>query len=541
MHREFHAAVIDEADSILIDEARVPLVIAGGESGDRGLAYVADQVVRGLRPGEHFTIDPGGHNVALTDAGIHAVESALGCGNLFDDRNLPVHGAVEEALHAHALLHRDIDYIVKNGAIEMVDEFKGRIALDRRWPAGLHTAIEAKEGVAAKSQGMILGQITLQHLVALYPTVCGMTGTAATQSLEFLRVYGLQVETIPTNRPMIRVDHPDVIFPTKAEKEQAVAAEIRRVHATGQPVLVGTASVADSERLSALLADVPHEVLNARHDEREAAIVARAGERGAVTVSTNMAGRGTDIRLGDGVVELGGLYVIGTNKHESRRIDNQLRGRAGRQGDPGSSRFFISIEDDLMVRYGELDARYRDDPDTLQRLIEGQHLDTRIFLHGYEVPFEGQRNKIHAWRQEILESDRPEREKRDHAADHRRSVGGPPGARLRVPGGCALGLLERPRSASRVPAEDRRVVPRNGGVAAGRDRAPRGIRRRGHRRSRRRLDVPDDRPALRPVEARILAPVAVCDRGDVGNGGVKAAPELDGTGTSFEIPDATSC
>ena len=412
LHREFHAAVIDEADSILIDEARVPLVIAGGESGDSGLAYVANQVVRGLRRGEHFTIDPGGHNAALTDAGIRAVEISLACGNLFDQRNLPIHEAIEEALHAHALLHCDVDYIVKNGAIEMIDEFKGRIALDRRWPAGLHTAIEAKEGVAAKSQGMILGQITLQHLVALYPMVCGMTGTAVTQSLEFQRVYGLRVETIPTNRPMIRVDHPDVIFATKAEKEQAVVAEIRRAHAIGQPVLIGTASVADSERLSALLADLPHEVLNARHDEREAAIVARAGERGAVTVSTNMAGRGTDIRLGDGVVELGGLYVIGTNKHESRRIDNQLRGRAGRQGDPGSSRFFLSLEDDLMVRYGDLDPRYRNDPGTLQRLIEGQHLDTRVFLHGYEVPFEGQRNKIHARRQEILESGMPEREKR---------------------------------------------------------------------------------------------------------------------------------
>jgi preprotein translocase subunit SecA len=191
-----------------------------------------------------------------------------------------------------------------------------------------------------------------------------------------------------------------------------VVAEIRRVHATGQPILVGTGSVADSERLSELLSDVPHEVLNARHDEREAAIIARAGERGAVTVSTNMAGRGTDIRLGEGVVALGGLFVIGANKHESRRIDNQLRGRAGRQGDPGSSSFFISLEDDLMVRYGELDARYRGDPDTLQRLIEGQHLDTRIFLHGYEVPLEGQRSKIHTWRQEILESGLTEREKR---------------------------------------------------------------------------------------------------------------------------------
>jgi len=412
VHREFHAAVIDEADSILIDEARVPLVIAGGESGDRGLAYVADQILRGLSPGEHFTIDPGGHNAALTDAGIHSVEAALGCGSLFDDCNLPIHEAIEEALHAHALLHRDIDYIVKNGAIEMVDEFKGRIALDRRWPAGLHTAIEAKEGVVAKSQGMILGQITLQHLVALYPTVCGMTGTAATQSLEFRSIYGLKVETIPTNRPMIRMDHPDVIFPTKAAKEEAVVAEIRRTHATGQPVLVGTASVADSERLSGLLADLPHEVLNARHDEHEAAIIAHAGERGAVTVSTNMAGRGTDIRLGDGVIELGGLCVIGTNKHESRRIDNQLRGRAGRQGDPGSSRFFISLEDDLTVRYGDLDERYCSDPNTLQRLVEGQCLDTRLFLHGYEVPLEGQRNKIHTWRQEILGSNMPEREKR---------------------------------------------------------------------------------------------------------------------------------
>src|SRR5215469_2487142 len=282
VHREFNAAVIDEADSILIDEARVPLVIAGGESGDRGLAYVADRIVRDLRRSEHFTIDGGAHNVSLTDDGILTVESALGCGSLFDERNLAIHEAVEEALHAHALLHRDVDYIVRGGAIEMVDEFKGRIALNRRWPAGLHTALEAKEGVTAKSQGAILGQITLQHLVALYPTVCGMTATASTQSVEFLRVYGLGVEKIPTNRPMIRVDHPDVIFATKAEKERAVAEEIRRAHANGQPVLVGTASVADSERLSAMLADVPHEILNARNDEREAAIVARAGERGAV-------------------------------------------------------------------------------------------------------------------------------------------------------------------------------------------------------------------------------------------------------------------
>jgi preprotein translocase subunit SecA len=412
VHRPFAAAVIDEADSILIDEARVPLVIAGGATDDGGLAFAANQVARELRSGEHFTIDAGAHNVALTDAGIHAVEVALRCGNLFEERSLRVHTAVQDALHAHALVHRDVDYLVKNGTIEMVDEFKGRVAQDRRWPAGLHTAIEAKEGVTSKAQGTILGQITLQHLAGMYPKICGMTGTAATQSLELMKVYGLKVERIPTNRPVIRLDHPDTLFPTKLEKERAVLQEVRRAHAAGQPVLVGTASVAESERLSALLPDIPHEVLNARNDEREAAIVAHAGERGAVTISTNMAGRGTDIRLGAGVAELGGLYVIGANKHESRRIDNQLRGRAGRQGDPGCSRFLVSLEDDLMVRYGSLDPRYSHDPLTIQRLVEGQHLNTRTFLHGYEVPIEGQRNKLQAYRQEVLESGLPERERR---------------------------------------------------------------------------------------------------------------------------------
>jgi preprotein translocase subunit SecA len=412
VHRQLAAAVIDEADSILIDEARVPLVIAGGNSGDAGLALAANDIAKQLRAGEHYTVDTGGHNVALTDAGIHAVETALRCGNLFEDCNLHVHTSVQYALEAHALVRRDVDYLVKDGAIEMVDEFKGRIAQDRRWPAGLHTAIETKEGVTSKEQGMILGQITLQFLISMYPKVCGMTGTAATQSLELEKVYGLKVEKIATNRPIVRVDHPDVLFPTKADKEKAVIAEIRRVHSTGQPVLVGTASVAESERLSAALHDIPHEVLNARNDEREAAIVSRAGECRAVTISTNMAGRGTDIRLGEGVAHLGGLYVIGTNKHESRRIDNQLRGRAGRQGDPGCSRFYISLEDDLMVKYADLDVRYKDDPDTLQRMIEGQHLNTRTFLHGYELPIEGQRNKIHEYRQEVLEGDLPERERR---------------------------------------------------------------------------------------------------------------------------------
>jgi len=407
VHRPFATAVIDEADSILIDEARIPLVIAGGSTNDNALAHVADQVVRRIQAAGHYAVDVGAHNVALTDAGIRAVESAFGCGNLFEDRNLRLHTAVQDALHAHVLLRRDVDYVVKNRAIELVDEFKGRIAQDRRWPEGIHTAVEAKEGVAVKAQGTILGSITLQHLIALYPQICGMTGTAATQALELQKVYGLRVETIPTNRPVIRVDHPDAVFATKAEKEQAVLQEIRRIHSTGQPVLVGTGSVQESERLSRTLKNIPHQVLNARNDEAEAAIIAKAGDRNAVTISTNMAGRGTDIRLGDGAAALGGLYVIGTNKQESRRIENQLRGRAGRQGDPGSSRFFVSLEDDLMVKYANLDPRYRNDPATVQRLVEGQHLDSRLFLHAYEVPLEGQRHRIHTYRQSVLEGEIP--------------------------------------------------------------------------------------------------------------------------------------
>jgi len=407
VHRPFFATVIDEVDSILIDEARIPLVIAGGDSGDTALAYSTDQVVGRLRAAAHYTIDAGGHNAALTDAGIRAVEDAFGCGNLFEERNLRLHTALQDSLEAHALLHRDVDYLVKGGAIEMVDEFKGRIALNRRWPAGLHTAVEAKEGVVPKSQGMILGSTTIQHLIALYPQVCGMTGTAATQAIEFQTVYGLRVETIPTNRPVIRVDQPDILFATKAEKEQAVADEIRRVHATGQPILVGTASVEESERLSGMLADLPHRVLNARNDELEATIVAQAGQRDSITISTNMAGRGTDIRLGEGVAALGGLYVIGTNRHESRRIDNQLRGRAGRQGDAGCSRFFVSLEDPLLVKYGDLNPHYRNDPASIQRLVEGQHLDQRQFLHRYDVPVEGQRNRIHSHRQSVLDGTAP--------------------------------------------------------------------------------------------------------------------------------------
>jgi preprotein translocase subunit SecA len=403
VQRPFAAAVIDEVDSILIDEARIPLVIAGGGTEDSPLAQAADHVARSLCPPFHCTVDVGAHNVALTDLGIEMVENAFRCGNLYDEKNIAILTAVQDSLHAHVLLRRDVDYVLKNGVVEMVDEFKGRIALDRRWPAGLHTAVEIKENVVAKRQGMILGSITLQHLVALYPKVCGMTGTAATQALEFEKIYDMRVESIPTNKPVIRLDHADAVFTTRREKERMVLEEIRRAHSVGQPVLVGTGSVEESERLSSMLGNVPHRVLNARNDEWEARIVAQAGECGAVTISTNMAGRGTDIRLGEGAPAVGGLYVIGTHKHESRRIDNQLRGRAGRQGDPGCSRFFVSLEDDLVVKYRDLNPRLGSDLDTLQRLVEGQNLDQRLFLQRYELPVEGQRHRIHVFRQSVLE------------------------------------------------------------------------------------------------------------------------------------------
>lgn len=413
VHRPFAAAVIDEADSILIDEARIPLVIAGGEANQEPLAYQVDRVTRHFRKFRHFTLDEYARNIALTDAGIRAVETSFGCGNLFTEENLALLTAVQDSLHAHELLRRDVDYLVKDGAIESVDEFKGRIAENRRWPAGLHTAIEAKEGLALKAQGRILGSIMLQNLISLYPKVCGMTGTAATQADEFRLVYGLEVEVIPTNRPMIRVDLPDRLYATKRDKEQAVIAEIQRLHSSGRPVLVGTRSVEESERLSARLklpgsgGGIPHQVLNARHEEQEAGMIARAGELGAVTVSTNMAGRGTDIQLAHGVAELGGLHVIGTNRHESRRIDNQLRGRAGRQGDSGSSEFFVSLQDDLLLKYGAENPDMEPDIESVQRIAEGQNLEIRRFLHKYESAIEGQRQKIQQRRQAVLTGETP--------------------------------------------------------------------------------------------------------------------------------------
>ena len=408
VHRPFHAAVIDEADSILIDEARIPLILAGGEEGEEVLARRVDPIVRQFHRGVHFQLDEYGRNISLAEQGIRELERILRCGNLFAESNLALYTAIHNAIHANFLLRRNVDYVVKNNVIESVDEFKGRIAQDRRWPAGLHTAIEAKERVPFHGQGRVLGSMTLQNLVALYPKVCGMTGTAATQAPEFRTFYNLDVEVISTNRPVIRADEADVVFPSKHAKQEAVVDEIYRVHTTGQPILVGTASVEESEQLSAALQGVPHSVLNARNEEAEAGIIARAGELGAITISTNMAGRGVDIQLGEAVAEKGGLYVIGMNRHESRRIDNQLRGRAGRQGDPGRSRFFISHEDDLLVQYGIGDEKLGHDAESVQRLVEGQNLEIRRFLDKYESVIEGQRQWMQERRQAALEGEMPE-------------------------------------------------------------------------------------------------------------------------------------
>ncbi len=443
--REYHFALVDEADSILIDEARIPLVIAGetGEAlaGPERLAAL----VRTLVPGRDFDTDGHAHNIALTEGGIAGVEATLGCGGLHALENVSLHAQLRHALHAEHLLRRDVDYIVRAGRVELVDESTGRVADKRHWPDGLHAAVEAKEGLRLTSEGRILGQVTLQHFLRLYPRLAGMTATAHTAAEELEAFYGLRTVVIPTHRPMIRVGEPDVVFTHQSAKRAALVTEIARVHAAGRPVLVGTASVGESEELAAALgaAGVTCEVLNAKNDEREAAIVSRAGAPGAVTISTNMAGRGTDIRLGgpdelrrDAVVAQGGLYVIGTNRHASLRIDQQLRGRAGRQGDPGSSRFFVSLEDPLIRRYGVeqlVSARHlpaRQDPPVesrllraeiarAQRIVEDEGFQLRRTLYGYSEIVEKQRRAIQRWRTSVLEQSEEQRLLADRAAERR--------------------------------------------------------------------------------------------------------------------------
>jgi preprotein translocase subunit SecA len=386
-----------------------------------------------LTPGRDYTRDEYSRNVNLTETGARRAEMWLRVSNLYDLENLALLTALNHSLHAKELLRRDVDYVVKNGSVELVDEFKGRVVHDRRWPDGLQAAIEAKEGVRLRTEGRVLATLTVQNLVDLYPMAAGMTATALTQAEELKQVYELPVVAIPPNRENIRQDFEDLIFTHRAAKEAALIREIRDVHAKGRPILVGTASVAESERLGRALAvnGIPNQILNARNDEQEAAIIAQAGALGAVTISTNMAGRGTDILLGgnpphdrERVIALGGLYVIGTNKHESRRIDNQLRGRAGRQGDPGSTIFFVSLEDDLIHRFGVLDllppiygeARHPEalkDPlvvsevNRAQRIIESQNLEIRRRLWRYEGMLEDQRRIMHSRRRAVLLGGRP--------------------------------------------------------------------------------------------------------------------------------------
>jgi preprotein translocase subunit SecA len=428
VHRPFHFALVDEADSILIDEARIPLVIAGAVAGERAGSGRLAEVARQLTPGLDYDTDEHRRNVFLTEAGSERAEALLGCANLFAAENTPLLAALRHALHAQHLLHRDVDYIVRRGAVEVVDELTGRVAERRQWPDGLQAAIEAKEGLRLGTDGRLLGAITLQHFLRLYPRLAGMTATAAPAADELREVYGLEVVVVPTHRPCVRVDRSPAIYTHGAARDAALADEVARAHAAGRPVLVGTASVAESERLAAHLRDagVPCAVLNARQDEREASIVAGAGAPGAVTISTNMAGRGTDIRLGgrDGaqrerVVALGGLLVLGTTLHESTRIDRQLRGRAGRQGDPGSSQLLVALDDELLQRYGIgelLPKQLRLEPVATpiesplvrrevlraQRIAEGECREARQRLYRYSEMLETQRRYVAEWRQSLV-------------------------------------------------------------------------------------------------------------------------------------------
>jgi preprotein translocase subunit SecA len=486
VQREHHYAIVDEVDSILIDEARTPLIISGPSEESTDKYYkinriipllVRGEVIEGKEPGQKwttgdYTVDEKHKSVALTEEGVLKVEKLLGLGNLYDAVNMEINHHVQQALRAHVLFHRDRDYVVKDGEVIIVDEFTGRLMPGRRWSDGLHQAIEAKEGVPIQRENQTLATITFQNYFRMYKKLAGMTGTAETEAAELSKIYNLDVTIIPTNKPLRRIDFPDIVYRTEEEKFRNAAKEIQQLHAKGQPVLVGTVSVEKSEKLSGILKrmGVPHEVLNAKNHEREAFIVAQAGRKGAVTVSTNMAGRGTDILLGgnpefmakqflrkenkdpdamqtaavgtpereewdrvyarfkaetaaehDEVVALGGLHILGTERHESRRIDNQLRGRAGRQGDPGSARFYLSLQDDLMRIFGgqrmqalmlklgmEEDVPIESKLITkriaaAQKAVEAQNFAARKHLLEYDDVMNKQRQAVYSMRRALLE------------------------------------------------------------------------------------------------------------------------------------------
>lgn len=482
VQRELNYAIVDEVDSILIDEARTPLIISGIGEKSTDMYKLADRFVRTLRRDEDYVVDEKAKAVSLTEKGVVKAEKFFGIKNLADIENMEISHHINQALKAHAIMKRDIDYVVKDGQVIIVDEFTGRLMFGRRYSEGLHQAIEAKEGVKVERESKTLATITFQNYFRMYKKLAGMTGTAQTEEQEFRAIYGLDVVVIPTNKPMIRIDHPDVIYKTEEAKFKAVVEDIVEHHKKGQPVLVGTISIEKSEKLSAMLKKrgIPHQVLNAKYHEKEAEIIAQAGRKGAVTIATNMAGRGTDILLGgnpefiakkkmheegyskeiineaagygpvsgeevkkareryfelleeakketekehDEVVKLGGLYIIGTERHEARRIDNQLRGRAGRQGDPGESRFYISLEDDLMRLFGServknmMDSLGIDDDQPIehkiltkqieqaQKKVEGINFDTRKHVLQYDDVMNKQREIIYAQRRKVLEGE----------------------------------------------------------------------------------------------------------------------------------------
>ena len=422
VQRPLNYAIVDEVDSILIDEARTPLIISGPGGRSTDNYYKLAQVVRHLVKDEDYTIDEKQKTIAPTDSGITKVEKMLGIENLYDADNIELNHLLGASLRAYAMMHRDTDYVVKDGEVVIVDEFTGRLMFGRRYSDGLHQAIEAKEGLKVERESQTLASITFQNYFRMYEKLSGMTGTAKTEEKEFNDIYGLEVIPIPPNRPLIRVDLSDLIFKSKAAKYRAVVRNAVERHQTGQPILIGTTSITQSEELSDMLlrAGVPHKVLNAKHHEQEAEIVANAGQMGMVTIATNMAGRGTDITLGEGVPELGGLAILGTERHESRRIDNQLRGRAGRQGDPGSSQFFLSLEDDLMRIFGAdnisgiMDklGMEEDEPiehslitksiERAQKKVEDHNYNIRKYILEYDDVMNQQREVLYEQRRRIL-------------------------------------------------------------------------------------------------------------------------------------------
>ncbi|MFJ7838501.1 preprotein translocase subunit SecA [Lysinibacillus sphaericus] len=425
VQRPLHYAVIDEVDSILIDEARTPLIISGQAGKSAQLYKQSNAFVRMLSADTDYTYEESTKGVTLTDAGVEKAEKAFGIDNLFDLTHVRLNHAINQSLKAHVSMHNDVDYVVQDGEIVIVDGFTGRLMKGRRYSDGLHQAIEAKEGVEIQNESMTMATITFQNYFRMYQKLAGMTGTAKTEEEEFRNIYNMSVIAIPTNKPIARDDRPDLIFASMEGKYKAVAADIAERHKAGQPVLVGTVAIETSEIISQLLNKhkIPHNVLNAKNHEREAEIIANAGLKGAVTIATNMAGRGTDIKPGEGVLEIGGLAVIGTERHESRRIDNQLRGRSGRQGNPGVTQFYLSLEDDLMRRFGSDNMKSMmmrlgmDDSQPLQskvvsravesaqKRVEGNNFDARKRLLQYDDVLRQQREIIYKERYDVLETE----------------------------------------------------------------------------------------------------------------------------------------